>query len=90
MFYIIVAVQIVLALLYVAYLIFQYSMPSVTPTVKILVYLTWLLSFIIVVLLPYDVYHSLQSDYTMTVVWKVIYYSIFILTWLLLPIAQEF
>lgn len=90
MFYIIVAVQIVLALLYVAYLIFQYSLPSVTPAVKILVYLTWLLSFIIVVLLPYDVYHSLQSDYTMSVVWKVIYYSIFVLTWLLLPIAQEF
>jgi hypothetical protein len=90
MFYIIVAVQIILALLYVAYLIYQYAMPEVTPAVKILVYLTWLLSFIIVVLLPYDIYHSLQSDYTMSVVWKVIYYSIFVLTWLLLPIAQEF
>ena len=57
---------------------------------KILVYLTWLLSFIIVVILPYDVYHSLQNDYTMSVVWKVIYYLIFILTWLLLPVAQEY
>jgi hypothetical protein len=55
-----------------------------------LVYFTWLLSFIIVVILPYDIYHSLQSDYTMSVVWKVIYYLIFVLTWLLLPIAQEY
>lgn len=88
MFYLIVALQIIIALLYVAYLIHQYSLPQVNPVVKILVYFTWLLSFIIVVLLPYDIYHSLQSDYTMSVVWKCLYYGIFMLTWLLLPIAQ--
>lgn len=90
MFYLIVALQIVIALLYVAYLIYQYSMPEVNPVVKILVYLTWLLSFGIVVLLPYDVYHSLQNDYAMSVVWKILYYAIFLLTWLVLPIAQEY
>jgi uncharacterized membrane protein len=90
MFYIIVAVQIVGALLYVAYLIHQYALPQVTPAVKILVYLTWLASFIIVVLLPYDIYHSMQSDYTMGVVWKVVYNLIMVLTWILLPIAQEY
>jgi hypothetical protein len=90
MFSVLVAVQIVLALLYVAYLIHRYAMAEVTPAVKILVYLTWLLSFSIVVLLPYDIYHSLQADYAMSVVWKTIYYAIFLLTWLLLPIAQEY
>ena len=88
--YIIVIIQIVLALLYVAWLVHQYSMPQVNPVVRIMVYFTWLLSFIIVVLLPYDIYHSLQEDYTMATVWKLIYYGIFILTWLLLPIAQEY
>ena len=88
MFYIIVAIQIILALLYVAYLIYRYAMAEVSPVVKTLVFFTWLLSFIIVVLLPYDIYHSLQSDYTMSVVWKILYYSIFVLTWLLLPVAQ--
>lgn len=90
MFYLIVVLQIVIALLYVAYLIYQYSMLEVNPVVKILVYLTWLLSFSIVVLLPYDIYHSLQNDYTMSTVWKILYYAIFALTWLVLPIAQEY
>lgn len=62
MFNIIVALQIVAALLYVAYLIHQYSLPQVTPAVKILVYATWLSSFSIVVLLPYDVYLSKTSQ----------------------------
>ncbi len=88
MFYIIVGVQIVASLLYVAYLIQQYSLPQVSGVVRILVYLTWLFSFSIVVLLPYDLYNSLQADYYMGVVWKIIYYAIFILTWLLLPLAQ--
>jgi hypothetical protein len=90
MFSVILALQIILTLLYVAYLIHQYSMLQVNWVVKILVYITWLLSFIIVVMLPYDIYNSLQEDYAMSVVWKCIYYAIFALTWLFLPIAQEY
>lgn len=82
------ALQIVGALLYVAYLIHQYSLPQVTPAVKIVVYFTWLASFSIVVLLPYDVYLSKTSSHSMQGVWRGIYYTIFILTWLILPVAQ--
>jgi hypothetical protein len=88
MFYIIVAVQCVGALLYVAYITHQYSLPQVPPAVKVLVYLTWLASFSIVVLLPYDVYQSKTATQSMQSIWRAIYFSILILTWIILPIAQ--
>ena len=86
----IVILQIVLSFLYVAYLIYNYSIKSVGIFVKISVYCTWLICFSNVVLLPYDIYHSLESNYTMGIVWKTSYWLIFILTWLILPIAQEY
>lgn len=90
MFYIIVAAQCIGTLVYVAYLIHQYSLPQVPVAVKILVYLTWLASFSIVVLLPYDVYQSKNTIQSMQGIWRAIYFSILILTWLILPIAQEY
>lgn len=83
-------IQLVLTFLYVYYLIYQYSLPQVSLVVKSLVYLTWLFCFIIVVLLPYDIYYSLEDHNAMGVIWKIIYYAIFVLTWVLLPIAQEY
>jgi len=90
MFIPIVVVQMIAALLYVAYLIHQYSLPQVTPAVKIMVYFTWLASFSIVVLLPFDIYRSMQGSYDIGGVWKGIYYTIMILTWIILPVAQEY
>jgi hypothetical protein len=84
----IVIVQIVASFLYVAYLIYNYSLKSVSLFVKTSVYLTWLVCFSNVILLPFDIYYSLQSDYGMSVVWTTSYALIFFLTWILLPIAQ--
>ena len=86
----VVILQILVSLLYVAYLIYQYSIKSVGWLVKISVYCTWLICFSNVVLLPYDIYHSLEFNYAMGVVWKISYWFIFFLTWVLLPIAQEY
>lgn len=80
--------QLILTFLYVFYLIYQYSLPQVSVQVKILVYLTWLFCFVIVVLLPYDIYYSLEDHNAMNIIWKIIYYAIFVLTWVLLPIVQ--
>lgn len=90
MFYPILIVQMISALLYVAYLIHQYALPQVTPAVKIMVYFTWLASFSIVVLLPFDIYHSMQGTYDMGGAWRAIYYIIMILTWIILPVQQEY
>jgi hypothetical protein len=86
----IVITQIIASVLYVAYLIYKYSLQSVGMFVKISVYLTWLICFSGVVLLPFDIYYSLQSDFAMGIVWKTSYILIFFLTWVLLPIAQEY
>ena len=90
MIYLLVVGQIILMLLYVAYLIYQYALPQVLPGVKVMVYLSWLLSFSIVVILPYDIYAAMANNHPLGPLWRAIYYSIFILTWLLLPVAQEF
>lgn len=86
----IVILQIILSFLYVGYLIYNYSLKSVGHFVKTSVFFTWLICFSNVILLPYDVYFSLQSDYAMGVVWRTSYALIFFLTWILLPIAQEY
>lgn len=85
-----VILQIIISALYVAYLVYFYAIPSVHIGVKVTVYLTWLLSFGIVVLLPFDIYYSMKSDSGMWYVWKTLYLVIMALTWLLLPIAQEY
>lgn len=86
----IVIVQIIASILYVGYLIYNYSLRTVGPFVKISVYLTWLICFSNVILLPYDVYFSLKSNYELGIAWTVSYGLIFFLTWILLPIAQEY
>lgn len=86
-----VLIQIVLSLLYVAYLIYQYALSSVGWFVKISVYFTWLLCFGSIVLLPYDIDDNSEStNKAMAIAWRVIYGLIFFLTWVLLPIAQEY
>ena len=56
----IVILQIIASVIYVAYLIYCYSLKSVGWFVKISVYLTWLICFGNVVLLPFDIYYSLH------------------------------
>ena len=86
----IIILQIIASVLYVGYLVHWYALKSVGLFVKVSVYFTWLICFGNVVLLPYDIYYSLHQDFTMGVVWKTSYYSIFFLTWVLLPIAQQY
>mgnify|MGYP000324300853 CR=1 FL=1 len=61
MFTPIIVIQMIATLLYVAYLTHQYALPQVSAAVKIMVYFTWLACFSIVVLLPFDIYHSMQG-----------------------------
>jgi hypothetical protein len=56
----IIIVQIVASFLYVAFLVYNYSIQTVGVFVKTSVYLTWLICFSNVIILPYDVYFSLN------------------------------
>ena len=86
-----VIVQIILSFLYVGYLVYQYALRTVGWFVMVSVYFTWLLCFGTIVLLPFDIDDTSPSTKNaMEIVWKVIYGLIFFLTWVLLPIAQEY
>jgi|JI6StandDraft_1071083.scaffolds.fasta_scaffold00955_30 hypothetical protein len=60
--------------------------------VKVLVVVSWLLSFVILLVLPLDLYETTTEGDNSTVksVWMGIYYGNFILTWVVLPVAQEY
>ena len=48
--------QLLLFLLFIGYLVYHYSMKSVSMWVKVTVYLSWILSFGFVFILPLDIY----------------------------------
>ncbi len=50
-------IELLFILFYIAYLVYEYSMRSVPLYVKILVYVSWLLSFGFVFLVPLDIYY---------------------------------
>lgn len=94
--------QIILSLLYVWHLVQSYSLKTVPLYLKFLIFATWTLSFGIVLILPLDIYYVRRtwtqtisedapaSSNSILIVWKVAYWLNFMLTWFLLPIAQEY
>ncbi|CAD8073309.1 unnamed protein product [Paramecium sonneborni] len=81
-------------LFYVGYLVREYSQQQVPFYVKLLTYISWILSFGIVFIIPHDIYYTL-NDYGdgyeyIVLLWKWIYWGNFILCWLILPICQEY
>lgn len=88
-----IAYWIELALLIVAtfLLVRRYSEDEVPLYVKGLVWLSWALTFIIIMILPLDIYEAKEGgENQVKVIWISIYYANFVLTWLVLPIAQEY
>ena len=70
-----------------------YQGKLVTLDVSVTVYLSWVLGFVGVLLLPYDLSVSLvlgvQSQ-SLVNVWKTIYWSTFILAWVVLPMQYTY
>ncbi|CAK69912.1 unnamed protein product (macronuclear) [Paramecium tetraurelia] len=83
-----------LLLIYVGILVHEYSQQQVPFYVKLLTYTSWILSFGIVFIIPHDIYYTLNDngegyDYAV-IIWKWIYWGNFVLSWLILPICQEY
>ena len=72
--------------------------PLVKKDVIISVYLSWVLGFAGILLLPYDISVAIVEspsgkDYNnsdLLDVWRFVYWSTFILAWLILPIQMEY
>lgn len=86
-----VAIEIVALLVVVGLLLWQYAAAYVPWWVRVVVYGSWLSCFSIVLILPIDVFHSLNGQpERMLSVWRLIYWATFLLAWVVLPVVQEY
>mmetsp|Transcript_12215 Transcript_12215/g.18316 ORF Transcript_12215/g.18316 Transcript_12215/m.18316 type:complete len:780 (+) Transcript_12215:39-2378(+) len=75
------------------FLIRYYKGHMVTADVTATVYASWVMGFVGVLLLPYDLSVALVDSYqslTLINVWKITYWSTFFLAWVVLPIQMEY
>lgn len=84
----------VVLLFFVTWILLRYyKSPSVPTDTVISTYYTWIMSFAGTLLLPFDIAISLTGeDYsdTMLEMWNVIYWSTFLLTWVILPVQMAY
>ena len=73
-----------------AKLLYSYAAKDASLLVYLCTFTSWILSFGIIAILPYDVYQSLanQRDPDLKFVWDGIYWTVFALCWLVLPLLQ--
>lgn len=84
--------ELALLLISVVLLVRYYSESEAPLYVRVLVGVSWLLSFVILLVLPLDIFEVATTGDSSTVksVWMGIYYGNFVLTWVVLPVAQEY
>lgn len=83
---------------FTAWIIRHYASKSTAVYVYIFVFLGYFLAFVLVVLLPYDIYLSIDNSlanikelrFILSIIWRVIYWIVFILCWVILPVIQEY
>lgn len=83
------------------YLVYRYAMKSTPYHVYFFVFIGWFLAFAILVLVPYDVYlvrprqcldqsEVLGGQAEMKLFWQVLYWAVFCLCWVILPLIQDY
>lgn len=78
-------------------LVYFYSRRGTNPLALITAGVTWSLNFILVIFIPYDIYYSYKEDAEdesveniLTVGYYIIYWSLFICSWIFVPLMQEY
>ena len=78
-------------------LVYFYSRRGTNPLALITAGVTWSLNFILIVFIPYDIYYSYKEDAEdesveniLTVGYYIIYWSLFICSWIFVPLMQEY
>ena len=103
--------QAVLCLIFTIYLYFRYAARNLKSYVTILVIWVWYLTFVLAVLVPYDIYYvytyinlqnyidasaqvkdegTLRFLFVLEIIYSVIYWLIYLISWVIIPIAQEY
>ncbi|CAD8049962.1 unnamed protein product [Paramecium sonneborni] len=77
---------------YLWYVIHSHASKQVTFYVKTLTLISWLISFSLIIILPLDIYKNEQDlkDTQIEVIWIVLYWLTFLLTWIFLPITLDY
>ena len=69
----------------------RYPHPKTHPTVYVLVFLGWFNSFVVITLIPYDIYLSeSSSSVSLKPAWLILYWSIFIICWMIMPVMNSY
>lgn len=91
----------VLVFFFTVYLVYHYAAKRTPLYVYFFVFIGWFFAFAILVLVPYDVYlvkprqcldktDFLGGQQEMKVFWELLYWTVFCLCWVVLPIIQEY
>lgn len=86
-------------LIFSIFLYNQYSTFTVSKLISIVVISVWFLTFLGIFIIPLDIYYSCfhkdseDSTYTLSLIrylWQIIYWTVYILSWCIIPILQEY
>ncbi|CAD8159086.1 unnamed protein product [Paramecium octaurelia] len=77
---------------YLWYVIHSHAQKQVNFYVKALTLISWLISFSLIIILPLDIYKNEQEleDTKIEIIWIVLYWVTFLLTWFFLPITLDY
>ena len=81
-------IESVLLVAYIYYVIHSYAANNVSYFVRGLTLISWLVSFSLIIILPYDLYDTLrpeneQQRQNIRITWTTMYWVSFVLTWYL-------
>ena len=101
--YAFLGIETLICMVLVFILLFYYARRKTNPLVLVTAYITWFLNFILVFFLPFDIYLTKKKeennkfegdDATLESIlingYKIIYWSLFFLSWLFVPLLQEY
>jgi len=81
------------------FLLNRYAARSISLVIKSLVFIPWFLCFLVIILVPMDVYYARRASLnpestsekdTLVIVWRIVYWTTFVMTWAVLPMLQQF
>ena len=92
-----ILIEILACIIFSFILVYFYSRRGTNLLVLITAGVTWSLNFILVVFIPYDIYYSYREgekdesfENILTVGYYIIYWSLFICSWIFVPLMQEY
>ena len=79
-------------ILFTVMLLYKFASKSTQWWVLVLVFFSWNMDFAVIVLIPYDVEMTLRGlqDNWLETAWKVMYWTLFVMCWFVLPVSQGY